>query len=357
MQSGIPARIPTSQSSHRREDRQMILILTERSDSHADHVIELLRRRDAEFVRFNPAQFPAEAQVSLAFGAGGPEGSSLELDGERVDLDRVTAVWYRRPELPAPHDEITDPRVREYLAEECRLFVNDLWHTLDCRWLPAPPAVLRRADLKATQLKLASTLGFEIPPSLFTNSPESLLEFYREHNGNIISKLTSPSFFNSLGDYYTRYTEVVSRRDVGYAQQVRYGPVIFQAYVPKRVELRVTVVGDEVFAAEIHSQASNHTRYDWRRYDHYETVYLPHELPRAVEDRCLELVRRLGLCYGAIDLILTPDDRYVFLEINPNGQYLWIEEATGLPISDAICDLLMSGAPVSTVYPRSEVTR
>jgi glutathione synthase/RimK-type ligase-like ATP-grasp enzyme len=55
-------------------------------------------------------------------------------------------------------------------------------------------------------------------------------------------------------------------------------------------------------------------------------------------------VERLGLCYGAIDMVLTPDGRYVFLEINPNGQYLWIEEAAGLPISDAICDLLMSGS-------------
>ena len=56
------------------------------------------------------------------------------------------------------------------------------------------------------------------------------------------------------------------------------------------------------------------------------------------------MVERLGLCYGAIDMILTPDGRYVFIEINPNGQYLWIEQETGLPISAAICDLLMGGS-------------
>jgi glutathione synthase/RimK-type ligase-like ATP-grasp enzyme len=67
-------------------------------------------------------------------------------------------------------------------------------------------------------------------------------------------------------------------------------------------------------------------------------------LPPDLEQRCVQLVDRLGLCFGAIDLALTPDGRYVFFEVNPNGQYLWIELATGLPISDAICDLLTSGA-------------
>src|SRR5207249_969990 len=117
-----------------------------------------------------------------------------------------------------------------------------------------------------------------------------------------------------------------------------------QSYVPKHVELRITVVGQLVFAAEIHSQESNHTRYDWRQYDFYETPYFVHKLPSAVASRCVQLVERLGLCYGAIDMILTPDERYVFLEINPNGQYLWVEEATGLPISEAICNLLMDGS-------------
>ena len=129
-----------------------------------------------------------------------------------------------------------------------------------------------------------------------------------------------------------------------HARAIRLCPVIFQAYVPKRVELRITVVGRQVFAAEIHSQHSNHTKHDWRRYDRYQTPYFPHSLPTHLQQLCVRLVERLGLCYGAIDTVLTPDGRYVFLEINPNGQYLWIEKMTGLPISDAICDLLIAGS-------------
>jgi glutathione synthase/RimK-type ligase-like ATP-grasp enzyme len=334
----------------------MILILTEEADPHADQVIEALRQRGAEWVRFDPGRFPARAEITVACTATGQVRRRLWVEGETVDLDRVTAVWYRRPQPPAPHEAITDEPMREYVAEECRFTLNDLWHTLGCRWVPAPPSVIRRAELKVAQLQLAGTLGFVLPPTLVTNRPEAFLEFHRQHNAGVISKLAGPAFMKSFGEYFVRYTEIVSRRDLGYTDSIRYCPVLFQAYVPKRVELRVTVVGQEVFAAEIHSQESHHTRHDWRRYDFYQTTYLPHELPREVEQRCLQLVERLGLCYGAIDLILTPDDQYVFLEINPNGQYLWIEQETSLPISTAVCDLLISGEPLPGECQMSSVS-
>jgi glutathione synthase/RimK-type ligase-like ATP-grasp enzyme len=121
--------------------------------------------------------------------------------------------------------------------------------------------------------------------------------------------------------------------------------MLFQAYVPKRSELRVTVVGERVFAAEIGSQATHHTRHDWRRYDMAHTPHTPHALPEPVARAAVALVRALGLVYGAIDLVLTPDGDYVFLEINPNGQYLWIEHLTGLPITAAIADHLIGAEP------------
>src|SRR5439155_26701150 len=145
-------------------------------------------------------------------------------------------------------------------------------------------------------------------------------------------KLAGFAFHKTVGaDTFTRYTEVVSKRDVGYAASLQYCPMILQAYVPKRLELRITVVGRQVFAAEIHSQQTHHTRHDWRRYDLVHTPHRPHDLPEDVRRLCLRLVERLGLCFGAIDMVLTPEGRYVFLEINPSGQYAWIEELTGLP--------------------------
>jgi glutathione synthase/RimK-type ligase-like ATP-grasp enzyme len=335
----------------------MILILTEPDDSHADHVAQKLRERETDFVRFNHADFPSKAQISLAYPVTGQVQYTLRAGEEAIDLNCVKAAWYRRPQSPVSHKGILDKPSRDYVEAESTTFLQDIWNSLDCLWVPAPHSVFLRAQFKASQLKVAGDLGFELPPTLFTNSPADFLDFYRQHNGNIVSKLAGFSFHRLLGNTFSRYTEVISKRDVGYAHTVRYCPIIFQAYVPKRVEVRITVVGREIFAAEIHSQASHHTRHDWRRYDFFETPYLTHELPHDVGQRCVQLVERLGLCYGAIDMVLTPDGRYVFLELNPNGQYLWVEEATGLPISEAICELLISGSPLNNTAERMDESK
>jgi hypothetical protein len=332
----------------------MILILTEPGDVHADRVEQRLRERGLQMIRIDPEDFPVRMGLSVSFSAEGEPRIVLRTDSATFDMAEIAAVWYRRPNPPMPHPELEDDLVRRFVEEECLLFVRDVLSLLDCPWVPAERSVLQRAHLKALQLKVAGTLGFELPPTLITNRPEDFLDFYREHGGNIVSKLAETAFGKTFSATCWRYTEPVSTRDVGYSRAIRYCPTIFQAYVPKRLELRITVVGREAFAAEIHSQQVNHTRHDWRRYDFHETLYRVHELPPDIRRCCVRLVEELGLSYGTIDMVLTPDERYVFLEINPNGQYLWIEDETGLPISDSICDLLsrphtgMSTAQLST---------
>jgi hypothetical protein len=320
----------------------MVLIVTGDFDPPADHVEQKLRKRGIPVVRFDPGKFPAEAALSVEFSPLGAMRAIMRLPDEEIDLGCQTGVWYRRPNRPVAHESIQQPMSRDFVDQEARGVMQDVWDMLDCPWVPAKPAVIRRAQLKATQLRQAASLGFELPPTLISNDPSEFLEFYRQHNGQIVSKVAGFAFLDTVGQKFSRYTEVVTKRDVAYARSVRYCPAIFQAYVPKRVELRITVVGNKVFAAEIHSQRSNHTRHDWRRYALHQTPHLPHDLPEAIERRCLDLVALLGLRYGAIDMIVTPDERYVFLELNPNGQFTWIEELTGLPISDALCDLFTS---------------
>jgi hypothetical protein len=319
----------------------MILVVSNRDDAHAEHIEAMLRARGAVFMRFDPAMFPVAAAISVSYEPAGRSRRTLRVGEQHLDLREVTAVWYRRPGLPDAGAGIEDRAARELVQEECRQLVQDVWSSVDCPWLPAQPSIVKSAGQKATQLKVAGELGFELPPTLITNSPTDLLEFYRQHGGDIVCKLAGTALQRSVGWTFARYTEAVSTRDIAHAHSIALCPVIFQARVPKQVELRITVVGRHVFAAEIHSQTSNHTRLDWRRYDEHNTPHAVHVLPAATEERCRELVGRLGLRYGAIDMIRTPDGRYVFIEINPNGQYLWIERQTGLPISDAICNLLM----------------
>ncbi len=333
----------------------MILIVTAADDSLATHVESLLRKRGAEVLRFDTADFPSRCNLTIGYRPGVPR-YTLRIGGQTHRFDTVDAVWYRKPGSSAAHAAITDSEVRQVLEQDCAEFLSSFWDSLQCRALPGCPSAMKVAQRKASQLGLAQSLGFEIAPTIVSNDPKELLDLYRCVGGRLISKITGALTLRSrLGSQFMRYTNAVSTRDIMHAESLAYGPVVVQAYVPKKVELRVTVVGERVFAAEIHSQASNRSRFDWRRYDLGATPYRPHELPQEIARQCVHLVARSHLAFATIDLILTPDGRYVFLELNSAGEYGWIEKLTGLPISAAIADYLLGGPTIQSQAPVREV--
>jgi hypothetical protein len=324
----------------------MILILSHRDDRGSNRVQDELCARGAQVVRFDPGDFPTRAACSLRYSRARGWTRVIEQVGlPSIDVDAIKAVWLRRPGARALPPEIVDPRLQDYVRQEWNAIAGDLFSGMSCFWLPARPAVVRETMRKCHPLLLAHKLGFAIPESAFTSRPQDLFDLHREHDGRIISKQPSPSAFPSAFDNQVlRYTEQVSMRDLGYARRLRWSPALVQENLRKQLEIRVTVVGPHVFAAAIDSQASQRTRQDWRRYDHANTPIFAHTLPVEVERRCAELTSALGLHYGAIDLVLTPEDEHVFLEINPAGEYAWIEDATRLPITEAICDQLLGGS-------------
>ena len=319
----------------------MILIVTSASDEPAILVEQRLRARGAEVLRFDTADFPARANVTVSYRPGVPK-YTFRVGDQVYRFDRLDAVWFRKPGPPEIHDAIQDEEVREVMRQDAVEYLAAVWDSLECRALPGIPSDMRVAQRKASQLGRAKALGFELAPTIVGNDPQEFLDLYRAENGRLISKIIGALALRSrMGSEFMRYTNTVSPRDVLSARSLAHGPVVLQAYVPKQLEVRVTVVGDRVFAAEIHSQATNRTRFDWRRYDLAATPHRPHTLPADVARRCVQLVEQYKLSYGTIDLILTPDGRYVFLELNSAGEYGWIEQLTGLNISDAIADYLL----------------
>jgi glutathione synthase/RimK-type ligase-like ATP-grasp enzyme len=123
-------------------------------------------------------------------------------------------------------------------------------------------------------------------------------------------------------------------------------PATFQELLPKSLEIRVTVVGNRVMSAAIDSQVSARAAHDWRR-DGVRMIHdwQHYQLPLDVEEKILRVMDHFSLNYGAIDIILTPDGRHVFIELNPCGEFFWLERAPGLPISDAIAELLLGHSP------------
>ena len=240
------------------------------------------------------------SQGELSGDVRSPEPARRSAAARQRCRDR-SARGHRRcgrciPGRPVPHADLpTDHPARLRQAGDGRHLIG-VTELLDCLWLPGSRWHEQRASRKPLQLQLAAELGFEIPPTLITNSRDDFLDFHRRHNGAIVSKTVTTGCYRSTPARATaRYvlTEVVANRDVSHADAVRYCPVTVQPYVDKRVELRVTVVGDRVFPVALDSQWLNHMRHDWRRGDHHHGRYEIHDLPSSHAEMCVELVRRL----------------------------------------------------------------
>jgi glutathione synthase/RimK-type ligase-like ATP-grasp enzyme len=260
----------------------------------------------------------------------------------KVGLDEIGSIWYRRPVTPVPSDDISNGPAKEFCITESKEFLEGVWKNLDCFWVSKPDSI-RKAENKLYQLKVASQLGFLVPKTIITNNPDELSSFFEFCEGNIINKPLRRGRLRYEDGLKLIYTNRVTKDKIEQKSLVKYSPTFFQEYVPKELEIRITVVGDKVFPIAIHSQKNVLTVDDWRRDQKGDLKYSHHELPPNVEDKCRRLLKEFGLQFGAIDMILTPKRDYYFLEINPNGQWAWIEEVSSLPMAATLIDLLTNG--------------
>jgi glutathione synthase/RimK-type ligase-like ATP-grasp enzyme len=311
----------------------MILILSSPSDVHAAAVLEALKRQGASATLLDLSQFPQHLKLSMAYGSGNARRFTLELaNGNSLDLSECRVVWWRRPQPFVLHPELTQPTHRQFALSESHEAFAGLWQALDAVWVnhPSKDEVAHR---KAYQLKVAQAVGFTIPKTLVSNDPTAVTDFIRAlGQGNVIFKAFSAT------EQEWRETRLLKAEEQALLENVKYAPVIFQEYIEAVYDLRITVVGNDIFPAAIHSQETTY-KVDFRMdiaHARIEKVTIPSD----VNIKILELMKRLGLRYGAIDMRLSPKGHYVFLEINPAGQWLFIEERSGQPITSHVAHLL-----------------
>ena len=283
--------------------------------------------------RLDTDRFPTDARLSLC------EDGTFELTfrGRSLSSRAIRSVWYRRhvqPEFPLG----TEPRFIEFGEREARAHLTGALLGLgDVKWM-SHPAALWAAEKKPYQMRVADSLGFTLPITRVTNDPGVAQELGTART--LVAKAVSSGYIAAESGYDAIFTSAVRDGDLQDLEGLSLAPVTFQEWVPKRSDIRVTVVGDDVFATEILSQGRESSRIDWRATD---TADLPHrrfELPAPEAQRCADLVSRLGLTFGAIDLVLDEDGALKFLEVNPNGEWMWIEDLVGYPVSDSIAGFL-----------------
>jgi glutathione synthase/RimK-type ligase-like ATP-grasp enzyme len=321
--------------------KDTVLLLTNQADDSTDSVIANLEKLGQRFYRFNTESFPLETKIVLTTTRRSIEFESSE---ERVDLNNVKSVWYRRPAPPMLAETNLSPGYVRFIKNESEAALWSLYTTIDVFWMNPPlysVNLLQRNKLY--QMKDAASAGLKIPDTVITNDPSELLKFCDRFGGSIAVKLLR-------GDWFVKeesniplfvFTQKVTRDQIAkHRDDVRLSPILAQEYIDKDFELRITIVGEKIFACAIRSQEIEQTRIDWRNNNLESIKHELYELPSDIKTRIFTLMRKWHLSYGAIDMIVTPRGDYVFLEINPGGQWLWIEEMTGIPISQALAELL-----------------
>lgn len=311
----------------------MIILVSHLDDPHAVHVLARLQSRGADVVLFDTARFPRDIQLSVAQSHAERWRASVNIAGEPRDLTDARVVWWRRPLPFRLHDEVADAEERAFAYGECHAATSGLWSCLDAVWINDPDRD-QIAARKLFQLKVAAQLGLRTPRTCVTNDPEQAGRFVRTEG----SRGTIYKSFGATENAW-RETRLLRADEHALLANVQFAPVIFQEHISAVVDLRITIIGDDIFSAEIGSQQTGYV-YDFRMSMDEATVR-PHRLPDLVEDQLRALMASLGLVYGAIDMRLTPDGEYVFLEVNPAGQWLFIEQRTGQPISDALCSFML----------------
>jgi len=225
------------------------------------------------------------------------------------------------------------------------LFMRQLYGLLpNALWVSNYYAMLRASD-KLWQLTVAHRLGLKIPDTLVTSNAAEAEQFVRSHTGAIVKPI-EVKVFTLDGKQRMMLTQKVNKRKMSFSG-LHLAPAMIQEAIEVATDIRVTVVGNKVFAATVAPKSANMTPAgvrDWRAGDHYGgTIIQAFELPASIARACVLHVKEMGLKYGGIDLLLDREDNFWFLENNPNGQWAFIEEATGQPIGKAIAKLLMTG--------------
>ncbi len=320
--------------------KETILVLSNSEDGkHTDVVVEKLHKANQKVFRFDSDRFMS-GEITINFRSNHQECGFTMCSGDQLlDSRNIKSVWYRRPNHF--NIQIQDPVQHRYAEEEVRNLLDGLWATIpDVFWLSNPKS-LEQARKKLLQLKLACELGFLVPETIVTNDPNLVQEFSKIHDAKIVFKALYHEFLNYGDRAFNIPTTLITEKHMEKLELVRKMPALFQRFIEKKYELRVTIVEDKIFAVKIDSQANPLTVVDWRNPEYIDKLsYTSVEFPHEVSDRCQCMLRRLGLAFGAFDFIMSKDEKLYFLEVNPNGQWYWLEDLAGALISDAITTVL-----------------
>lgn len=325
----------------------MILIVTNKEDIHPTPVIEHLERMGVPFFRLNTESLLSD--YDFGWSCDPVKGDDLWIRNIHTGLEvyghDINSVWERRPLIPTELRFTNRNEVNAHNLKEAHGFLSFLLYYLGDRFSLGHHLYDRSSSSKMLQLKLARDLGMRIPDTCFSNNKACIEAFAKRYDTVCLKSIDNDNiWFEDELREHVLYTQAVKSDDLlvlgdeAFSQTVNY----LQEYVDKEFELRVTVIGSRIFACRIDSQKMDKGsgQVDWRQGLDCGMQHSVYELPHFIAEFCMAFLERLHLNFGCFDFIVTPKQEYVFLECNPNGQWLWIEHETGMEISKYIAETL-----------------
>jgi hypothetical protein len=311
-----------------------ILVATHRKNPVSSAIIDQLYKKNQQPYVINTDDI-CDGSSQFTFMFSHDEGHLL-YDSWSLPISAIASAWYWRAIVQTSN---ADVRRKAAIEREMYKTLNGVWDSIDDgKWLN-PPHLIKQTQNKIMQLQHAYAAGLFVIPTVATNSWSTIKS---EMPDNFIVKMPGKGLLEANIATNVLYTTAIHKKDIAGLKQSSPFPGMYQPFLSKKKEWRVTIVGEKVFAAAIYT--NNRSKDDWRLHAHEKEAvhFIAEDFPAETAKKCKELLQKLGLRYGAFDFIQTEDDQLYFVEVNSNGQYLWLEQALGFPISEAIADELIA---------------
>jgi hypothetical protein len=319
----------------------VILIITNKEDVHPDRVIDILTKNNIPFFRLNTEAILSDYKITYVNDSINTFFYIRDIK-RNVSLDtrEISAIWERRPAKPE-ESNIQDEKIRQLCLKEANELVFEIRYFLKEIFSIGHVFNDRIASAKTLQHNVANKVGFLTPSAIISNDFSAAKKIVNKYNSVAQKSLSADSLeLNDYEDYYVFWTkkrqveDIVNFPEDSFELTFNY----LQEYIEKEFELRVTVVCDDIFACKIESQHLNEEegKVDFRQGYEHELIYSEFNLPHKIRLNCLAYLNQMNLNFGCFDILVTKNKEYIFLECNPNGQWSWIEEEAGLPISKSI---------------------
>lgn len=312
--------------------RTKVLIISSKEDAHTDFIIDKLNKAGLadKVIRFNTEDFIENCSLTYT-----KNNSCLQFrdSNKSIDSNELLTVWYRRPKEINVPSQLS--KYSHFIKEQTDAVLKGFYFATHfcAKWIN-PLDSLYRARLKVQQLELAKRLGFKLPDTIITNSANELLNFIDSYPKISTKSLDYPNA-KVDGELFPLYNRVIDKESFKMnVQSAAYCPTIFQEYIEKKYDIRVIVIGRKLTAFAIYSQEHSSSIEDVRGMSPFNLKHEIIELPDTLRMKIMEFMRQQNLIFSAIDLVYGVDKEYYFLENNPNGQWLWLEEKTGCLLSE-----------------------